>query len=445
MTAISFIIFLSIFLSGLWLEFFRQVTSLKFDGMLIMRMNYAIIYGLCPLCVFFFPDLYGERVDLFGLRPDPGLLFQIALACLGAFMVSSFSYRFGAYFNVMAPAVYDRGQLKRTIVVIGIFVFVAFNIYTYQYGGFLRTVELSGFIRQGFQDQVLQTDGQLLFIQNLTPVAFILLPTSVVLLSKEKNAVALVLFGLSFLLSAMIWLILGSRGHIVISLLLLFFCYMMFKHNGKKAIKPRTFLLMILGAFVIDYFLGIGKTLSSALYREDLTLLDAFRDFKYAPLSSLVGYYDEYIASAIVSISMKNISYTYFYDSLIAPAYLVPSRLFDFSKPESVVYFNTYMVIGVWESVVPPGLIAYGNYALGGIGIVISASIYGFVLGLLDKANFVPAARTYINTLIVTPFVLYWGIYYFQGDPKTLIGTLTSPVIFMSVMFALRSRRVQAA
>lgn len=445
MAAISFIIFLSIFLSGLSLEFFRQVSSLKFDGLLIMRVNYSIVYGLCPLCVFFFPDLYGERVDLFGLTPAPELLFQIALSCLGAFMVSSFAYRVGSYFNVLAPTVYDRDHLKRTILVIGAFVFVAFNLYTYQYGGFLRTVELSGLIRQGFQDDVLETDGQLLFIQNLTPIAFILLPASYILFSKEKNWTAATFFGLSFVISALVWLILGSRGHIAISLLLLFFCFMKFKYNDTKVIKPGTLVMLIVAAFFLDYFLGIGKGLSSALYREDLTVADAFRDFKYAPLGSLVGYYDEYIASAIVSISMKHVSYTYFYDSLIAPAYLVPSRLFDFAKPESIVYFNTYMVIGAWESVVPPGLIAYGTYALGPVGIVISAAIYGLVLGLLDKANMVPVARKYINTLIITPFVLYWGVYYFQGDPKTLIGTLTSPIMFTLILFVVRTRRVQTA
>ena len=409
-----------------------------------MRMNYSIVYGLCPLCLFFFPDLYGERVDLFGFVPSPDLLFQFALACAGAFMVSSFGYKFAAYFNPLGELRYNRRQLERTVIAGGVFVFAAFYIYTYQYGGFIRTVELSGFIRQGFQDDVLETSGELLFIQNLTPLAFVLAPAALLLLIKERTLATGFLFFLSFILSVLVWLILGSRGHIVISVALLFFCYMNFRYNGTKVIKPGMLSLLLIGAFVLDYFLGIGKSLSSALYREDLTFGDVFQDFKYAPLGSLVSYYDEYIASAISSMSMKNISYTYFYDSLISPAYLVPSRLFDFTKPESVMYFNTYMVLGIWESVVPPGLIAYGNYALGPVGIVISAVIYGFVLGLFDKANRVSAPGKFINTLIITPFVFYWGVYYFQGDPKTLIGTLTSPIMFALIMLGARTRQASA-
>lgn len=410
-----------------------------------MRANYSIVYGLCPLCLFFFPDLYGERIDLFGFVPSPDLLFKLALACAGAFMVSSFGYRFATYFNPFRELQYNRRQLQRTVIVGGCFVFVAFYIYTYQYGGFIRTVELSGFIRQGFQDEVLETSGELLFIQNLTPLAFVLTPAALVLWLKERTGATAILLFLSCLLSVLVWLILGSRGHIVISVALLFFCYMNFTYNGTRGVKTETLVFLFIGAFLIDYFLGIGKSLSSALYREDLTFGDVFRDFKYAPLGSLVGYYDEYIASAIASMSMKNISYTYFYDSLIAPAYLVPSRLFDFEKPESVMYFNTYMVIGVWESVVPPGLIAYGNYALGPVGIVISAAIYGFVLGLFDKSNRVSMQNKFVNTLIITPFVFYWGVYYFQGDPKTLIGTLTSPIMFALIMLGARTRQAPAA
>ena len=305
MNTISFIIFLSILLIGAASEIIRQSGSLKFDGLLIMRVNYSIIYGLCPLCLFFFPDLYGERIDLFGFVPSPDLLFQLAIACAGAFMMSSFGYRFGTYFNPLKELRYNRRQLERAVIVGSCFVFVAFYIYTYQYGGFIRTVELSGFIRQGFQDDVLETSGELLFLQNLTPLAFVLAPAALVLLTKERTWATGAIFFLSFILSVLVWLILGSRGHIVISIALLFFCYMNFSYNGTKVIKPGTLILLFIGAFVLDYFLGIGKSLSSALYREDLTFGDVFRDFKYAPLGSLVGYYDEYIASAISSMSMR--------------------------------------------------------------------------------------------------------------------------------------------
>lgn len=76
---------------------------LKYGDLLVGLNNYVITYNLCPSCVFFFPDLYRERVDLFGPRSAPELLFQIALACIGTFVVATFSYSFGNYFNVLRP------------------------------------------------------------------------------------------------------------------------------------------------------------------------------------------------------------------------------------------------------------------------------------------------------------------------------------------------------
>lgn len=442
MSVLSILIFSFIFLHALSKEIIRQVAKVRLDGRFIMSMNFAIVYGLCPLAVFFFKDLYGDNVNIYGLNEDPQVVLEIAIAVLISYFTCIIFYGSGKRSRYFSHPKYQVGTIARTLnlrIVYGVMLALgAFSLYayTYQYGGYFRTVELTGLIRQGLQDDYLETEGSFIFIQNLTTMAFLAAVIAMAFVAAEGRRYMPLLIAAA-ILSIMVSLIWGSRGQVLIFALMLIFTWMATRYPRGVGLRPGMVLFFVLLALMADFFVGVGKDITASLYQDDLTIGDVVSNYKYIPLAPVVGYYDEFIASLVGAFSYSGLDYSYYYDSFAIPLYLVPGRLFGIEKPETIVVLNTYLVHGVWEQMTPPGLVGYGYYSLGFPGVVISSGIYAFVLGLLDRAKEIRTFDKSVFPVIYAPFVLYWGIYYFQGDPKNLTLSMTPTVILILAFWFL--------
>lgn len=447
MSVICATIFAMIFLHGIVSEIIRQSISVKLDGLLIMRLNFSIIYGLCPLVIFYFPGIYAKHIDIFGLNADAITMQKMAFAVLISYVSALFFYRMGERTRsrndgmVTEPASSHIATLRSLyFLTFGLGLFSLF-IYTNQYGGYWRSVELAGLVRQGLQDEFLETEGSLLFFKKLTTFAFLSSVIATALLISTRDRRYLLALVAAIILSAMVTMILGSRGQIVISVLMLVFSWMAMRYPHGGGIRASGIIFFIILLLVADYFIGVGKLIFAALYRDDMTIGDVISNYDYVPLASIVGYYDEYVASSVAALSYERLSFTYFYDSLIAPVYIIPTRVFGFEKPETIVLFNTYLVTGIWKNMTPPGLVGYGYYSLGFTGIIISSAIYSYVLGWFDRMRKIFTLEKSIFPAIYMPFVLYWGIYFFQGDPQNLTLSITPTAVMIGFAWFLTKSR----
>lgn len=446
MAVISFSVFLFILIHGITKEGYRQVRKTSFDGRLIMSLNFAIIYGFCPIAVFFFKSLYEDSVNIFGLYADPAVVLKISIAILLSYIVCNLTYKFGFESNFWRRSKFIIDDEKRAFALKVLYAIMfamsalSLKIYTDQYGGFLRTVQLTGLIRQGLQDAYLDTEGSFIFVQNFTTTAFLAAVIGMSIFAANRRMSYLALLVPAVVLSALVLMILGSRGQVLILALMLVFSWMQARYPRGTAIRPAMIAFLLVLVLVADYFIGVGKLISASLYRNDLTPLDVIRQYKYVPLAPIVGYYREYIASLVAAFSYKDLDYSYFYDSFQIPLYLVPSRLFGLEKPETIVTLNTYLTAGIWEAMSPPGLVGYGYYSLGYAGIAISSAIYAYVLGVMDRLKQTLTVENSLFPIIYVPFILYWGIYFFQGDPKNLVITMTPTAILFGFVYVTMKR-----
>lgn len=442
MSVLSILIFSFIFLHALTKEIVRQVSRVRWDGQFILSMNFAIVYGFCPLAIFFFKGFYGEYVDIFGLNEDPEVILQIAIAVLISYFTCVIFYGSGKRSRYFARPKFYLGTVARTHnlwIIYGVLLAMgalSLFIYTYQFGGYLRSVELAGLVRQGFQDEYLETEGSFIFVKKLTTTAYLAAAVATALVAFDGRRYLPLLIA-ALILSVMVSTVLGSRGQILIFAMMLIFTWMATRYPKGVGLRPGMVLLFVLLAFTADFFVGVGKDISAALYRQDIAVADVLRNYQYVPLAPIVGYYDEFVASLLGAFSYSGLEYSYYYDSFAIPLYLIPSRLFGFEKPETIVALNTYLIRGVWELSTPPGLVGYGYYSLGFPGIIISSGIYSYVLGLLDRAKELRTFDKSVFPVIYGPFVLYWGIYFFQGDPKNLTLSITPTIILMGLVWFL--------
>lgn len=78
---------------------------------------------------------------------------------------------------------------------------------------------------------------------------------------------------------------------------------------------------------------------------------------------------------------------------------LKPLKLFGYEGIDSISYYNTFHIMGIWDSNIPPGMVAF-LYIQGGILFIpVGAFFIGMFFSLVDKV-------VYNSTFVDNPFVL---------------------------------------
>lgn len=304
-------------------------------------------------------------------------------------------------------------------------------IYSREYGGFVSALTSAATIRSGYGELHSETSSGLTFVKYFLPTGmFALLCAAYLNAVKSTTPRTIALVASAVLLLACL-VLMGSRTR-----LLLYFIGVALFYKGIATRRFDVsrwlfgFAIMILSIMILVY----GKAWYSGIStgRE----MSANGISLFSVVDSFIGYFTHRVYSVEIAIVhfWNTSELEWFSDVLMIPFYFIPERLTGIVKPESISYLNTFQLVGVWDSMVPPGVVGYGAYALTVPGVVLVSIVFGAVFGVSDRLVRKGGLMYYICTL---PAVFCWALYASTGDMRVLVNGSVHIVFFYMLMYSM--------
>lgn len=301
-------------------------------------------------------------------------------------------------------------------------------LYTLDYGGFAGIFDYSQQVRAGVLDESIRS--RFAFLSPFAGFSMIACYGFCGLLLDQSTRRLRVLFGFVFTF-AFSWYVLASwQGRLALvtfigSLLL-----------GVVLVGKPNRLIVILGSGII-FVLGIGSLafVSGLLDRGEAT--------------SRLQFFTEEISFIFSGFwawaGTDDITYRYFYDLLVAPAFLLPSSmtLGQFSKISDV---HTTLMLGAAKGsgdvygAMPLDLVTMGYSQLGLFGILVYAIVFGVILFMLQGALDRIQNRGIRAVMEAHISLRIAGIGMFYAEPEHLIRG-NFPLVLSLILIALFGRR----
>lgn len=146
--------------------------------------------------------------------------------------------------------------------------------------------------------------------------------------------------------------------------------------------------------------------------------------------STLKSYIDNFGHPAISIINTEKLiqetEYRYFYDYL--HGFLFYLRAFGIQAGDSLAYYNTHALIGVRESIIPPGYIAFGFIQLHFLGVIVSGLTWAAIGKLCNSVR----ARLFPSSKIATFYFSFVAANtFYHGEIRIIAMTTILPIILM--------------
>ncbi len=402
----------------------RRITAFA-----VYRFFFAIAYFLTPAFEFYVPAVRGIQVvsSPHYSATEPWTALTLATCGLIASTLAYLFARRRSETHVTAVTPFSGPSMWWFAYGCAIVCAIAIWAYSSQYGGVLPSIRNAGIIRAGGGRLLLQQEGKLLFFKYLIPVGTFAVLGLLSLQLEYGRPTKWLALSLSSLMSMLGLVLMAGRGRIIAFVLSLAVFY--FAVKGRSAnIGVRKLILLSAGASLGFAFIVYGKILFASLAKEDP--IGTFRSriqYSNSGLPTVVRNYENHFVSIEVALGYlaSGAHPRYLRDVVNLPAAVLPSRLFGIEKPEPISVLNTYLISGRYDSETPPGLIAFGLYSAGPIGVVVALSLFGALLALIDNNLERPGLRRVLAAGVVVSTVVSGG----TGDPRILMYTLL-PLIF---------------
>ncbi|WP_350016676.1 hypothetical protein ABNK63_03235 [Rhodanobacter sp. IGA1.0] len=417
------------------------VARKKLVGLHIFALFYSISYFITPSVEHFLPAAMGDEA-IWAAKYNGGNQFFTVVFVLLGYLVSVMAYRVTMRMRRIRER-QPRDEKKPMLIFVWLCLIlstICIVVYSSQYGGLLAALKDAAMIRAGGGDDLLQTDGNFLFLKYLIPVsAFSLL--GLVALKVEygySNAVLVIICTIVVILG---FLMMAGRNRFLGLGLALFILY--FATLGPRAKFTPKRMLIIIGAICVGYFVLLyGKQFFASMSADSVS--QAFEQ-RVANVGDgdnfkiLQNFEHHYASIGAADAYVYDLSgMRYFIDVVNAPLSILPTRLVGMEKPVPISVYNTYMITGVYDSRIPPGLVAFGVYSLGYLGVLLVMAVYGYLLALLDRALLQPGFRRIIVPWIIVTLVVSGG----SGDPRVLMYALLPAFFASALVLPLRKRFV---
>lgn len=428
-------IFFALSIVPLIYELRRQLGQIAIDGLFVLNVSFSIVYGYTGLVLF-------ESPTASHVSTQDGIDVIIAVTCLISYSAALLGYWIGTAIGARHRSsslenCLDALVVYRAALVVFIVGVMSVFLYSSMYGGIANALKYAALIRAGYGDLALVGSGNLLFFKNLIPLLQFLPICLLGTFLNTRKLGAMFLFLGAFGIAVFGLFLMSGRGRVVLFVVLLAICGWSFV-SRKRKISGASVVLAAIVMLVLDFFITYGKVFFRYFDSPDLDFLQIFQDRPYIPLEEFVNYYRHRVESIAYAINDTRFSPTFFYDSFAILSFVIPTRITGLVAPDSISYINTFLQTGLWDSMIPPGLVAYGYYSLGVAGVLLSSAVYGLVPGLIDRRNKVEGVVGNTRIYYRYPFLLIWLVYFLQGDPRVMIVNLASTLLFIVTIILLR-------
>ncbi|EIO2321774.1 hypothetical protein ACUYO6_001864 [Vibrio vulnificus] len=241
----------------------------------------------------------------------------------------------------------------------------------------------------------------------------------IILVEKRQTGLALILI-LSIILTGLM----GSIGRTNLLFSIAIFMILIFKSKASNvavlSLLAMGFMVpIILSLKTIIYYIGTGEGVSVGNIIDGAVFdFDAY----FSSFGHVVASYAH--APSLV----ESIGYRYFFDFVQGPLFYI--KLLGLDLGNSITYFNTYNILGVESSIVPPGYLALGYLQLDLLGVFI-VGMFWSLLGKLSEFIYLKSG-CYSE---VNKFVLCFlaANTFYHGDVRIMIMTYFLPVVSLLI------------
>lgn len=388
-----------------WLSAFFALYFFVFP--LIVSYNQDVVFYVGKIYEItsddFYKCIYG--IIIFGL----GFIFFDACRIL-------IMKRFTKVPNVINEQLHVKKNKLSIIFYIFLFFFISYTIYQVV---FINVAEIHYAVRRGEQS----SDLIAFFISNVMNAIKLLLILSLLSINNRRAAFVFVLFVIITSLSQS-----TGRLSLLLNLCLLILIAVPMKPNKIAMLTiPGVVILMPVLFSLKEIIYSISTNGSVDFSIIDLLGIDsmAFINNFGHPLISFIN----------VDNLVSSYGYAYFWDYI--QGFLFYFKILGIDFGLSITYFNTYVLMGVKESIIPPGYLAFGFVQLGFLGVFIAGSTYRaigyfgerFYLSIFKNHSESYAAIFYISFMCANSF--------YHGDFRVFVMTLFFPIIFSSITMRL--------
>lgn len=266
---------------------------------------------------------------------------------------------------------YEFTVIKLIGLFLSIISFSSLFVYAAQYGGFDKAIMYASLIRSGYGEEV--QIGNYVFVKRF--IGFSLLSFLIFIylhVNKYKNnTILLCCIPLATLLFSKIFLF--SNKEEILSLGLLIFLFASLKNKRSYFLQMFIFALLVITSLSsLDEFLTPVQSDSSSLNNS------------YSSLLKTMEYFTPQQISLEVAIQRSDYSFSFFYDLISNfKGTLLPTSWFSVDSYDTMKQNTTYFW-GEYKSIALPGLLAFGYYSAGPIGIIIVGIISSILITKVD-------------------------------------------------------------
>lgn len=390
-----------------------MVYEFRRNGFTVLFMSLIwilVIYCISPLMLLISYDgvvsarFIGNNFDLTSVTPMFIVLIFITSLLLGA----KTSIGDKNYFTIKNT---NDNTIYLIIWFIGLF---SLSFYIYSYGGLSYFLKNMSQIRSGTADVKNYFAAFMFSFAKFLNLAFLIV--FIKFLKRENTNIKQILLLIVFLSSCLFSLYLSAGREDAISLIVSGLAAYYFVR--KKIPVLTGFIVGIISVLYIIF----GKTFLFALNNEnfdmenfiDNQLMDDFYNS-----FNLVIYEFTHQYLSLVNFLQNDFSFRFFGDYLYW--ILKPFKLLGLDIPDSISYYNTYIVYGIWDSEIPPGAVAFGYISLGVLGVIIHGFLLGGFIGWFDRF-FSPKLQH--NSIVL-------AFYVFMVSSLTYLISNSDPALFL--------------
>jgi len=370
----------------------------------VFLLFWSIQYLLIPLSLIINDSILFLDYTMLDLMVDDHGLesfysyssFAVSSIFLSFFFLGIFSVKVeeGKKYILKEKTITLFSQEINILFAIGMFLallaFASVFIYASQFGGIERAILVADTVRSGHGDEV-WISKKFIFVYRFIPFSILSIIIFFLLDGYKSFWVWLMLWmGVGVAIFSRFTLFKSKQA--IIELLLLYLFYL--SQKNKKSYMPHFVMFFFATIFIIpalETYLDTGKFVMDVqnILQAVLDMLSFF-NFDQTSLEFAIN---------------KEYDFVYFEGFLSGMrGNLVPFSWMS-SMDNNTIYTNTYFFYAREESIVPPGIVAFGYYNLGILGVVVVAFFSGFMMRKVE-VFFESVIRSSSRFIILYAYIL---------------------------------------
>lgn len=401
---------------------FVEFINNKITILFMVLLWSVVIYGLVPISLFLsYDDVANIR---FVTNPNslnsivPALLIILFFLALyiGTRLTNNINYKISINLS-------ERGSEKVGFYLLCIGLICLFY-YIQAYGGLDYFLKNMSAIRSGTADIKNYFAAFVNIFTKYISLSFLIL-FSLFLKKYSKSISFFILFYASLFFSLVSLYFSAGRENGIAFLISTIVVYLTIKKKIPK----------LYAAFALSFaflYVVFGKIFLFALNNENFDaesfVDDQFLDVMSNSYNMVISEFTHQYLS-LINFLNSNYDYRFFGDYIYW--LLKPLKLTGIDIPDSISYYNTYIIYGIWDSEIPPGAVAFGYISLGSAGVALHGFILGIIFGSVDKLFKVSSSASSIligfYAMLVTSFTYLLS----NSDPALFIQGRISQFAFL--------------